>query len=129
MRNPSSRDGAADSEAAPFGDGTALDSVKRFVADFNRLKAHVDGIELRESIAKFSMSVMTAYLAGELPAEDAAEFEELLRTQPVLRETYAGLVAAWQAPNAERAVTTEEVDAAYARFKAKLAAKRETSER
>jgi hypothetical protein len=127
MRNPSSRDGA-DFEAAAIGETTTLDSLKRFFADFNRLKAHVDGTELRESVAKHSMSVMTAYLAGELRAEDAAGIEELLRTQPLLRETYAGLVAAWQAPNAERAVTIEEVDAAYARFKAKLAAKREATE-
>ena len=129
MRNPSSRDGAADLEAAPTGDATTLDGVKRFFADFERLKAHVDGLALRERIAERSMSIMTAYLAGEMPPEAAAAVEELLRTEPLLRDTYAGLVAAWQAPNAERTVTPEEVDAGYARFKAKLAAKRETPER
>lgn len=82
---------------------------------------------MRERIAQRSMSLMTAYLAGEVPPEAAAQVEELLRTEPILRETYAGLVAAWQAPNAEREVTTEEIDAGYARFKAQVAAKSETS--
>jgi anti-sigma factor RsiW len=76
-----------------------------------------------------SMSTMTAYLAGELPAEDAAQIEEFLRTEPLLRETYAGLLAAWQAPNAERAVTADEVDAGYARFKTMVAAKGGTPKR
>jgi len=128
MRNPSSRDAAADLEAATAGEVTTLDAVKRFFADFERLKAHVDGIALRERIAQRSMSIMTAYLAGEMPAEAAAQVEELLRTESLLRETYAGLVAAWQAPNAEREVTTEEIDASYARFKAKLAAKNGVAE-
>jgi hypothetical protein len=128
MRNPSSRDAAAaDLDAATVGDATALDGVKRLFADFERLKAHVDSIALRERIAQRSMSIMTAYLAGEMPPEAAAQVEELLRTEPLLRETYAGLVAAWQAPNAEREVTSEEVDAGYARFKAKVAAKNKTS--
>ena len=129
MRNRSSRDAAADLDATTAGDVPTLDAVKRFFADFERLKAHVDGIALREEVAQRSMSVMTAYLAGELPAEDAAQLEAFLRTEPLLRETYAGLVAAWQAPNAERMVTAEEVDAGYARFKARVAAKNETSER
>jgi len=130
MDNPDSRDAAAaELDAATVGDATTLDGVKRFFADFERLKAHVDGIALRERIAERSMSLMTAYLAGEMPPEAAAQVEELLRTEPILRETYAGLVAAWQAPNAEREVTTEEVDAAYARFRSKVAAKNKTLER
>src|SRR4051794_31897498 len=120
MRNPSSSPAAADFETAA-GDVTTPDAVRRFVADFERLKLHVDGTVFRERIAERSMSIMTAYLAGEMPAEAAAQVEALLRTEPLLRETYAGLVAAWQAPNAERSVTTEEVDAGYARFKAQIA--------
>jgi hypothetical protein len=128
MRNPRSRAGAPDLDATVDGDVPTLDAVKRFFADFKRLKAHVDGVGLREDVAQFSMSVMTAYLAGELPAEEAASLEEFIRAQPLLRETYAGLVAAWQAPNAERTVTAEEVDAGYARFRARVAAKSEPSE-
>src|SRR4051812_16640942 len=118
MRNPNSRDAAAaaDLEAA-VGEVTTPDALKRFVADFERLKLHVNRTVLRERIAERSMSIMTAYLAGEMPPEAAAQVEELLRTEPLLRETYAGLVAAWQAPNAERTVTAGEVDAAYGRFK------------
>src|SRR5436305_14482467 len=108
MRNPSSREAAADLEAATAGDVTTPDAVKRFYADFERLKSHLDGIALRERIAERSMSMMTAYLAGEMPAEAAAQVEALLRTEPLLREAYAGLVAAWQAPNGERAVTPGE---------------------
>lgn len=127
MPNRSSRDGA--SELGATGSVPTLNAIKRFFADFERLKRHVDNIGLRERVAERSMSIMTAYLAGELPAEDATRVEELLRTEPLLRETYAGLVAAWQAPNAERAVRAEEVDAGYARFKAKVAAKGGTPER
>lgn len=123
MGNRSSRDAAADEQTVATSEGTALDALKRFLADFDRLKTHVDSTALRERVAERSMSVMTAYLAGELPALDAARIEEFLRTEPLLRETYAELVAAWQAPNAERAVTADEVDAGYARFKAMVAAK------
>jgi hypothetical protein len=128
MRNPDSPDAAANLEATA-GEVITLDAVKRFLDDYERLKLHVGSTVLREQIAERSMSIMTAYLAGEMRPEAAAQVEELLRAEPVLRQTYAGLVAAWQAPNAERAVTAEDVDASYARFKAKLAAKNETSER
>ena len=135
MRNPnnpsnaSTRAAAADGATGVVGDATSLAAMKRFLAEFKRLKAHVYGAALREQVAQISMSTMTAYLAGELPAEDAAQIEEFLRTEPLLRETYAGLVAAWQAPNAERAVTTDEVDASYTRFKAMVAAKGGTPKR
>ena len=60
MRNPSSRDAAADLESAPAGEVTTLDSVKRFFADFRGLKAHVDRIDLRRNqVARQSMSVMS----------------------------------------------------------------------
>jgi hypothetical protein len=60
--NPRGRDAAR----AATGDAPTLDAVKGFVADFERLKAHVDGATLRQRAAEQSMSVMTAYLAGGL---------------------------------------------------------------
>jgi anti-sigma factor RsiW len=76
-----------------------------------------------EQIADRSMSIVTAYLAGELPPAMAAEVAKILRTEPWLRAAHAKLFAAWQAPNAERAVSDAETDAAYGRFKAMRTAK------
>jgi hypothetical protein len=123
MRNPNSRDAAADPDAPVDADVGSRGAVKRFFADFRALKLHVDDAASRERFAKQSMSTMTRFLAGELPPEIAAEVEAFLRDEPLVREIYAGLFAAWQAPNAERSVTADEVDAGYARFRAKVAAK------
>ena len=94
--------------------------LRDLVADSRRM---LYGAMTVEQIAERSMSIVTAYLAGELPPAIASDVAEMLRTEPLLRAAHAKLFAAWQAPNAERVVSGEEVDAAYGRFKAMRAAK------
>lgn len=115
----------ADAAPVPATDAEALTAagltrLKDLVADSRRM---LDVAMSLEQIAERSMSIVTAYLAGELPPAVAAEVADLLRTEPLLRAAHAKLFAAWQAPNAERSVSSEEVDAAYGRFKAMRAAK------
>ena len=116
-----------DADAAPV---PATDAELSTAAGLARLKGLVADWRLMldvsmslDQIAERSMSMVTAYLAGELPPAVAAEVADILRTEPLLRAAHAKLFAAWQAPNAERAVSSEEVDAAYGRFKAMRAAK------
>ena len=97
-----------------------LTRLKELVADTRWTLDVAMGLE---QIAERTMGIVTAYLAGELPPAAAAEVTNLLRTEPLLRIAHAKLFAAWQAPNAEREVSAEEVDAAYDRFKAMRAAK------
>lgn len=108
---------ATDAEAVTAAGVTRL---KDLVADSRRMLGVAVSLE---QMAERSMSIMTAYLAGELPPAIAAQVTDLLRTEPLFRAAHANLLAAWQAPNAERVVSGEEVDAAYSRFKAMRAAK------
>ncbi len=68
-------------------------------------------------IAEETMPIMSAYVAGELSAEDEAEVTQALREEPAMRQAFASLVAAWQAPIGRLGVSEAEVDAAYERFK------------
>ncbi len=97
-----------------------LTGLKDLVSDWRRT---LDGAMTVEQIADRSLSLVTAYLAGELPPAIAAEVADILRTEPWLRAAHAKLFAAWQAPNAERAVSDAEIEAAYGRFRAMRAAK------
>jgi hypothetical protein len=97
-----------------------LTTLKDLVADW---RLTMDVAMTVEQIAERTLSIVTAYLAGELPPAMAAEVTDILRTEPLLRAAHAKLIAAWQAPNAERAVSDGEVDAAYGRFKAMRAAR------
>lgn len=97
-----------------------LTGLKDLVADW---RLTLDTAMSVEQIAERSMSIVTAYLAGELPPAIAAEVRDILRAERWLRAAHAKLFAVWQAPNAERAVSDEEVDAAYGRFKAMRAAR------
>ena len=115
-----------DGEAAPV---TVTDADPAMAAGLARLKDLVadwrltlDAAMAVERIAERSLSIVTAYLAGELPPAIAGEVTDILRTEPWLRAAHAKLFAAWQAPNAERAVSKEEVDTAYGRFEAMRAA-------
>ena len=111
-----------DADAAPLSAtdievsmAAGLTRLKDLVADWRRTLGMAMTVE---QIADRSLSVVTAYLAGELPPAIAAEVAEVLRTEPWLRAAHANLFAAWQSPNAERAVSDTEIDAAYGRFKA-----------
>ena len=97
-----------------------LTRLKDLVADWHLTLNSAMAVE---QIGERSLSIVTAYLAGELPPEIADEVADILRTEPWLRAAHAKLFAIWQAPNAERTVSKEEVDAAYGRFKAMRAAK------
>jgi hypothetical protein len=97
-----------------------LKGLKDLVGEW---RGTLDAMMTVEQIAERSLSIVTAYLAGELPPAIAAEVSDILRTEPLLRAAHARLFAAWQAPNAERVVSDAEVDAAYGRFKALRTAK------
>jgi hypothetical protein len=116
-----------DADAAPVPATDAEVSVAAGLTGLRDLVAYwrlkLDAAMSLEHIAERSLSIVTAYLAGELPPAIAAEVRSILRTEPWLQTAHAKLFAAWQAPNAERTVSDEEVDAAYGRFKAMRAAR------
>jgi hypothetical protein len=119
------RNHEADAAAVPLTDAelSSSDSLARLRELVAGWRHALDAAMSLEQIAERSMGIVTAYLAGELPPAVATEVEDILRTEPLLRAAHAKLFAAWQAPNAERAVSDDAVDAAYGRFKAMRAAK------
>ena len=114
-RNRTSAAVAGSIRPSPAEEATRLE--REFEAEKLRWYAQsADEMVLKE-VAERTMPIMTAFLAGELPPEMAAVVTNFLRTEPLMREAYAGLLAAWQAPNAERLVSDAEVNAAWERFK------------
>ena len=114
--------------AEPVGPRTAeheewLRELDRGMANFRDVIAEIATSTRVSDIAEELMPIMTHYLAGELPPDAAAEVTHALRVEPLMRKAFSSVVAAWQAPSAEREVTEAEVDAAYERFKALRARK------
>ena len=102
-----------------------LTMVRRFVDQLRTLRDDIVLKDAADQVVSRGMGIMTAYLAGELPREAAAVLEKDLLGDPIFRALFAPVLAAWRTPNVEREVAPEEVDAAFARFKARTAARRD----
>jgi hypothetical protein len=75
---------------------------------------------LHDRLTDMCTELTTLYVAGAMPQEAAAEFEQLLASEPILREMAGPILAAWQLAEEKPGPTDSEVDDAYAKFRAMI---------